>query len=150
MGQSDTSGNMQDPLAKLAKPRRPPFVGGPPSSRGVAKANGSAQTPRRSHQVNVRCDGVHILALTAKPAPAAAMSASPLDASKRNCRTGLRKDPRCSIIVMPRIKARRRRIGKSSYGLRVGKLSIVDAESPVARPPFWLPSTIEVARNRRN
>jgi hypothetical protein len=28
------------------------------------------------------------------------------------------KDPRCSIIFMPRIKARPGRIGKSSYGLR--------------------------------
>ena len=26
----------------------------------------------------------------------------------------------------------------------------MDVESPVTRPPFWLPSTIEVARNGRN
>jgi hypothetical protein len=32
--------------------------------------------------VNVRREGVHILALATKPAPAAAMPSSPLDASK--------------------------------------------------------------------
>ncbi len=47
---------------------------------------------RRSHQVNVRREGVHILAFAAEPAPAAAM---------------------------PRIKPRPGRIGKSSYGLHL-------------------------------
>ena len=75
---------------------------------------------RRSHQVNVRREGVHILALAAKPAPAAAMPASPLDASRANgiCRTGLGRI-QGSIIFMSCIKARPRRIGKSSYGLRL-------------------------------
>ena len=69
--------------------------------------------------MNVRREGVHILALAAKPAPAAAMPASPLDASKAKGELSYRtsKDPRCSITFMPRIKARPGRIGKSSYGL---------------------------------
>jgi hypothetical protein len=40
------------------------------------------------------------------------MPASPPDASKAT-------DPRCSIIFIPRIKARPGRIGKSSYGSRL-------------------------------
>ena len=65
---------------------------------------------RRSHQVNVRREGVHILALAAKPAGCIQGKGELL------YRTW--KDPRCSIIFMPPIEARPGRIGKSSYGLR--------------------------------
>ena len=102
--------------------------------------------------MSVKREGVHILALAAKPAPAAAMPASPLDASKAkgelSCRTS--KDPRCSIIFMPRIKVRPGRIGKSSYGLRLESCRLWMLKSSVTPPPFWLPSTIEVALNGRN
>jgi len=71
--------------------------------------------------VNVRREGVHILALAAKA------RAGRRDASKpAGCIQGKGellyrtwKDPRCSIIFMPRIEARPGRIGKSSYGLRL-------------------------------
>jgi len=75
--------------------------------------------------VNVRREGVHILAFAAKPAPAAAMPASPLDAIQGKGELSYRtsKDPGCPIIFMPRIKARPARIGKSSYGLH---LEVID------------------------
>jgi hypothetical protein len=80
--------------------------------------------------VNVRREGVHILALAAKPAPAAAMPASPLDASKAKGELSYRtsKDPRCSITFMPRIKVRPGRIGKSSYGLSLESYRFADVE----------------------
>ena len=75
--------------------------------------------------MNVRREGVHVLAFAAKPAPAAAMPASPLDAIQGKGELSYRtsKDPRCPIILMPRIKVRPGRIGKSSYGLH---LEVID------------------------
>ena len=71
--------------------------------------------------MNVRREGVHMLALAAKPAPAAAMPSATAGCIQGKGELSYRtwKDPRCSIIFMPCIKARPRRIGKSSYGLRL-------------------------------
>ena len=78
--------------------------------------------------MNVRREGVHILAFAAKPAPAAPTPASPLDAIQGKGELSYRtsKDPGCPMIFMPRIKARPGRIGKivlwvapGSYRLRM-------------------------------
>ena len=61
--------------------------------------------------MNVRREGVHNLALAAKPAGCVQGK------GELSYRTS--KDPRCLIIFIPRIKARPVRIGKSSHGLRL-------------------------------
>jgi len=139
---------MQALLAKLAKPRRPPFVGGAASSRGVAKraAQPSKKTARRrSHQVNVRRERVHILALVASPW---------MHPGRGELLHRTWKDPRCSIIFMPRIEARPGRIGKLSYGLRLEsyRLWMLSHQSPgrrfgFLRPLKW-PGIAEISPSR--